>query len=338
MNSRRFLGFVHRGQTYRYKVLPMGVRNGPAFFTLYLRDLFWKYFGGNQQWFTNYQDDIFIGADSIEEREKRMEVMKEFCDKMALPINPKKVEFSDSSEGIKILGVMVKNGRLTLPIDKENKIVEVIEEICGRGTATKRQFYAVLGKLNFFRALGQGFAEIIQPIYDELKNYSSWDQQRRVTEEMNRILRRIQSELPQWSTNTIVGDVIDIKIDSSKYGAGGICYDAKNLKKPIHNWSVCWVDESNDSTLIELRGLREFLARNRQWILGTPASRWRIFSDSLNLIRYMTCGSRCEETVKRKVIEKIQQLIRELGVAPEYHHIKGTDNFEADKLSRQQKG
>lgn len=155
-----------------------------------------------------------------------MKQMMNFCSKHGLPINPAKIEFSEAIEGIKILGVMVKNGQLTLPREKEMKILEMIDAICGRGIATKRQMYELLGKLNFFRALGQGLAGTIQPVYEFLKTFEKWDQMRNINESVIRILRQIQSEIPSWTTHTIVGDCVDIQIDSSAKGVGVACYDS----------------------------------------------------------------------------------------------------------------
>jgi len=105
-STRKLLGFTHEGKSFHYTKMPMGIMNGLATFASWLRSKLTVHFG-DEDVLRNYQDNIFIGSATPLERDLNVDRILKFCELHSLPVNMKKLEKSDSKEGMRVLGMIV---------------------------------------------------------------------------------------------------------------------------------------------------------------------------------------------------------------------------------------
>jgi len=103
--------FRTRYGTYKYKVLPFRLTNGPAMYQRYINDILFNYLN---DFYTAYLDNIMIYSKNKLEHEEHVHKVLQRLRKAGLQVNIKKLEFS--VKYIKYLGFIISiNGIKTDP-------------------------------------------------------------------------------------------------------------------------------------------------------------------------------------------------------------------------------
>jgi len=196
-NTKRLLGFRLGNKTYRYLRMPMGVSAGPAVFHKWLQSKLSTFFGGACGNVVHYQDDIFVGALSAADRNGWMERLVEFAASCGL-----------------------KNGTVSLPADKREKLGAWINAVESEGCCTKRRVYQILGLINFFRSFSVSVSSCCQYLYTATRSATCWTEVVKLDSGSILALKSLLASMSEWSLSTQVVDGVRCFIDASRWGYG----------------------------------------------------------------------------------------------------------------------
>eukprot|EP01071_Lankesteria_metandrocarpae_P011090 Lankesteria_metandrocarpae@DN5408_c0_g1_i2.p1 len=329
-SCRSLLGFVGPdGFVYRYIRMPMGVRNGPAVFCRWLGSRLAGIVPSHS--IRIYQDDIFISGGSIAERALNLSRVEKVLRVHSLAINPRKTEFGET--GMNVLGVELRNGTYRLSETALRTTVAAILAVTTATTATKRQLYKVVGKVNFYRTLGADVQQLLQPVYAYTRQLTDWNTPHTTPRPVRDALVHVAGVLPNWSTSVTAAERhISIYTDASDTGLGAAVIDDNG--NVLRRWSAQHKVANFDAAQKELTALYVFLKANAPFLHEYADIPWRMYMDNLPAICYMNRSTVPPDAVKANIVAKIFNCIREYKSEVSYHHVAGVANVEADVLSR----
>ena len=145
--------FRTRYGTYKYKVLPFGLTNGPATYQRYMNDILFDYL---DDFCIAYLDDILIYSDNELEHESHVKKVLERLRNAGLQVDIKKCEFG--VKRTKYLGFIVSTDGIEVDPEK----VEVIYNWMPPKTVKGVQSF--LGFCNFYRRFIQDYGVIAKPL------------------------------------------------------------------------------------------------------------------------------------------------------------------------------
>lgn len=151
--DENFTTFRTRYGSYRYKVLPFGMSNGPATFQRYINDTLFEYL---DDFCSAYVDDVLIYSNTLEEhREHVRKVLSKLRD-AGLQVNIKKSEFHVAET--KFLGYII--GAEGIRVDPEK--VRVVRD--WNAPTSVKGVQSFLGFCNFYRKFMRNYSRITKPI------------------------------------------------------------------------------------------------------------------------------------------------------------------------------
>jgi transposase InsO family protein len=152
-DSEDLTTFRTRYGSYKYKVLPFGLTNGPATFQNYVNDLFMDCL---DQFLTAYIDDLLIYSENVLEHEEHVRKVLTRLREAGLQADIKKSEFHVTKT--KYLGFIVSTSGIEVDPNK----IEAIQywEI----PSTVRGIQSFLGFCNFYRKFIKNFGRIAKPL------------------------------------------------------------------------------------------------------------------------------------------------------------------------------
>ena len=151
--SEDYTTFRTRYGTYKYKVLPFGLTNGPATFQRFINDILMEHL---DDFCSAYLDDILIYSDSQAEHEIHVKRIMQILKDHGLQADIKKSEFS--VEKTKFLGFII--GTAGIEVDPEK--IEVIQN--WEYAANIRGVQSYLGFCNFYRRFIKDYSRICRPL------------------------------------------------------------------------------------------------------------------------------------------------------------------------------
>lgn len=185
-DDRDKTAFVTPSGTYRFKRMPMGLRNSGATFQR-LIDRFksnlnvpirghkvsdssdnntLKSQGSRPVSILGYLDDLIILSPSFEGHMEDLEAVFDRLEKFALRVNRKKSCFARDS--VKFLGHIIVPGGLQVDPEKTSAIADM------PAPKNERQLKGFLATSSWFRRFVPNYAKIAKPLTDLLKKNSSW--------------------------------------------------------------------------------------------------------------------------------------------------------------------
>ena len=156
--------FRTRYGTYKYKVLPFGLCNGPASFQRYINDILFDYL---DDFCTAYVDDILIYSRDPLEHEAQVKKVLQRLREAGLQADIKKSEFSVTST--KFLGFIISTTGVTMDPEK----VSVVKNWAIPTTVKGVQSF--LGFCNFYRKFLKCYGRVVRPLTNLTKK-GHWHQ------------------------------------------------------------------------------------------------------------------------------------------------------------------
>lgn len=152
-DSEDYTTFRTRYGTYKYKVLPFGLTNGPATFQRFINEILLEHL---DDFCSAYMDDILIYSDSPEEHEAHVKKIMTILKQHGLQVDINKSEFSVTKT--KFLGFII--GVDGIEVDPEK--ISVINDWDYADNVRGVQSY--LGFCNFYRRFIRNYSSICRPL------------------------------------------------------------------------------------------------------------------------------------------------------------------------------
>jgi transposase InsO family protein len=152
-DSEELTTFRTRYGSYKCKVLPFGLTNGPATYQRYMNDVLFDYL---DNFCTAYLDDILIYSENeLEHEEHVKKVLKRLRD-AGLQVDLKKCEFSVTRT--KYLGFVITTDGIEVDLDKVAAVVD------WKIPHTVRGIQSFLGFCNFYRRFIKDYGKVAKPL------------------------------------------------------------------------------------------------------------------------------------------------------------------------------
>lgn len=290
---------------YRYKRLPMGIKNSPDIFQSIMSDLL-----GDLDFAMTYIDDILITSNgSFEDHMEKLSLVLLRLQRVGFRANVRKCFFAKPE--LEYLGYWItRKGMQPQP-----KKVEAIMRI--KEPTTRRQLRHFLGMVNYYRDMWRRRSHLLAPltklISDKEKFHWGPEQQQAFDEIKQTMSKETLLSFPDFSKP------FHIYTDASNYQLGAvITQDGKPLA--FYSRKMNKAQQRYTTGEQELLSIVETLKEFRSLLLGQNII---VHTDHKNIIYGNLANDR---------IARWRLLLEEYG--PEYVHIAGKDNIVADALSR----
>ncbi len=153
-----FQGLKYNGKYYFYKRLVFGSRSSPAIFTLLSEAIAWIVINKYKiPSFLFLLDDYIAIIKPEEDSDRVMALITHIFGKLSIPLNPSKTV--GPTFCLEYLGLILDSDRMEirLPLDKLERLREMLDSLLLKKKCTKQQLLCLLGHLNFAcRAIGPG--------------------------------------------------------------------------------------------------------------------------------------------------------------------------------------
>ena len=314
-DSEELTTFRTRYGSYKCKVLPFGLTNGPATYQRYMNDVLFDYL---DDFCTAYLDDILIYSnDELEHKVHVKKVLQRLRD-AGLQADLKKCEFHVTRT--KYLGFIISTDGIEVDPDK----VAVVKN--WEAPSTVRGVQAFLGFCNFYRRFIRNYGVIAKPLTNLTRtdvpfsfNKACWEafEELKARLTSSDLLRHYDPER-QSMIETDASDGIIAGILSQQYGDEWypVAYFSKTMSPAECNYEI-----HDKEMLAIVRSLDQW----RPELQGT-ARRIQIYTDHRALEYFMTT---------KKLTSRQARWAEALA---EYHFIiqyrSGKQNTKADALTR----
>lgn len=314
--SEELTTFRTRYGTYKCKVLPFGLTNGPATYQRYMNDVLFDYL---DDFCTAYLDDILVySEDPLDHTVHVQKVLQRLRD-AGLQVDIKKCEFGVTRT--KYLGFIISTDGIEVDADK----VSVVRD--WQAPTTVRGIQSFLGFCNFYRRFIRNYGVIAKPLVRLTKtgvpfqfNRQCWDAFEELKSRLtsSSILRHYDPEL-QSMVETDASDGVIAGVLSQQHPDGEwypVAYFSKTMAPAECNYSI-----HDKEMLAIVKSLDEWRPE-----LQNTAKRIQIYTDHKALEYFMTT----KQLTGRQA--------RWAEALSEYHFIvmyrAGQQNAKADALTR----
>jgi hypothetical protein len=151
--------FRSRYGSFKYKVMPFGVTNGPATFQRYINTALAEYL---DDFVTVYVDDVLIYSESYEEHVRHVKLVLARLREAGLQASLPKCEFHTTKT--RFLGFIVSTEGVTVDPTKVEAVVS------WRTPTTVKSVQSFLGFCNFYRRFIKDYGRIAKPLYSLTKS------------------------------------------------------------------------------------------------------------------------------------------------------------------------
>lgn len=314
VDSRDYTGFTHRGKTYRFTVMPFGLKTSSASLARALDIVLTD----EVKEFTRiYVDDCLIISRSVEEHLKHIKLLLENFSRANITINFKKSQFFRKE--IKYLGFIISTTGITTDEEKVAAIKNFPRP------KNQKQLKSFLGLTNFYNRFTDKYASFTQPLLELLKK----DKRFRWTEELDQQFERVK----RLFVDTVILKYPDsrkpyfLQTDASKYALGGQLYqmdDEDQIAVIAYTSRTFKGSELNyHAAEKELLSIVHCLVKFRTYLLG---HKFTIITDN----KALTFLNKCHLTSSR--MTRWILAIQEFDFTVQ--HCSGKSNIVADLLSR----
>ena len=301
---------------YRYKRLPMGIKNSPDIFQQKISDLM----EGLEDFIRAYLDDILIiTKGSYEDHlEKLAEVLKRL-QKAGLQVNLPKSKIA--VQELEYLGYWLTPKGIR-PMAKK---VEAIKNL--QAPKTVKQVRSFLGMVNYYKDMWKHRSHLLAPLTDLTANKDGKTGKRRGPIKWEKVHQEAFDKIKQAMTDDVMlsfpdfNKPFEIHTDASDFQLGSVIMQDR---KPIAFYSRKLNSAQRNYTVgeREMLSIVETLRSYRNILLGHEVIIW---TDHMNLVNDRTR----HESAR---IQRWVWLLEEFG--PKFKYLPGPDNPVADALSR----
>ncbi|UYV68869.1 K02A2.6-like, partial [Cordylochernes scorpioides] len=313
-NSRNLLAFVTLDSQYEFCRLPYGFKNSPQIYHRAINQVMQKY---KLNFVTHYFDDFIIFSDTLEDHLQHLQQFLTVCQHENIKLNYNKCSFFKTN--IDFLGYTVTAGTYA----PQTRNLDTISAI--KPPTNQKTLQSFLGAVNVYNKFIPDYARLRAPLNKLLKKDVKWNwdpdcQQAFTTlkESLTSkpVLHLYQVGLPcrlycDASTQGIAGILKQVHPDGQVHP---VQYFSRALRAHERNYTVSELEclaivESVDKFRIYLTGIKFTIYTDHQalqWLKTIKNPSGRLFRWSLRLSTYNY----------------------------EIHYLKGSQQYEADLLSR----
>ena len=306
--------FVTPQGTYRFEVMPYGLKNAPATFQRLMNQLV-----ADIDNCAVYIDDLIVFSDTWEDHLVHLEKVLVRLSEASLVLNLKKCEFVKAH--VQYLGYIVGQGKVCPPLSKVEAIAKVPRP------ENRRGLQRFLGMIGYYRRFVTNFSDVTAPLTELLKKGKMFQW----TPECEHAFQSIKDLL----TNRPILHSPDFKrpfklaTDASNLGAGAVLLqsDHNDVDHPISYFSRKFNSAQQNYSVVEKELLAIILALQFFSAYLPPSGPVITIYTDHHPLKFLD-----------KFKNKNQRLTRWSLLLQEYNldvqHVKGVHNVLADGLSR----
>jgi transposase InsO family protein len=290
---------------YRYKRLPMGIKNSPDVFQAVINDLL-----GDLDFVQVYLDDILITSNgSFQDHLKKLHLVFKRLEQANFRANLHKCFFAQDE--LDYLGYWLTRQGL----QPQPKKVEAILRLTP--PKTKRQLRHFLGMVNFYRDMWRMRSHLLAPLSALVSTKVKFEWRQEHQDAFEKVKTLISKETLLTFPN--FNEPFHIFTDASKYQLGAVIMQNEKLIA-FYSRKLNSAQRKYTTGEQELLSVVETLKEFRNILFGQQIV---VHTDHKNILYKKLSNDR---------IIRWRLLLEEYG--PEYVHIAGRDNVVADALSR----
>ncbi|UYV65863.1 hypothetical protein LAZ67_3005743, partial [Cordylochernes scorpioides] len=313
-NSRNLLAFVTLDSQYEFCRLPYGFKNSPQIYHRAINQVMQKY---KLNFVTHYFDDFIIFSDTLEDHLQHLQQFLTVCQHENITLNYNKCSFFKTN--IDFLGYTVTAGTYA----PQTRNLDTINAI--KPPTNQKTLQSFLGAVNVYNKFIADYARLRAPLNKLLKKDVKWNWDQDCQQAFTTLKESLTSK-PVLHLYQ-VGLPCRLYCDASTQGIAGILkqvhpdgqvhpvqYFSRALRAHERNYTVSELEclaivESVDKFRIYLTGIKFTIYTDHQalqWLKTIKNPSGRLFRWSLRLSTYNY----------------------------EIHYLKGSQQYEADLLSR----
>ncbi len=303
----------HRG-VWQYKVMPFGLKNGPAAYQRLMDSVLGEIKG---DFCACYMDDLIIASETWEEHIEHIDIVLKCLLKAGLTVNPDKLQIG--LQTIKYLGMIFSPGVMQ---PNPEKIRAIKDYPIPKNQKDLQRF---IGCLGFFRIYMYFVSVLLDPLHKLISKGSNWVWTEKHTECFNKIKEAISEDaklsLPDMNRPFVIRtDACDIGISAilMQEDTDGILkaisFASRSLNKAERNYST-----SHKECLAVIYGVRKF----RMYIEYSPF----VVETDHQALKWLMSQKEPTGRLARWALD-----LQEFDIEIKYR--KGSENQLADALSR----
>ena len=302
-----------------WNVMPFGLKNGPSTWSRFILEVL-----GGLEFVFVYFDDILVFSDNEDSHYDFLDIIFQRLNKYNLTINYEKSTFCSPS--VKFLGHDISGNGIT-PTDER---IAYIRDLPKPKTVSAMR--KCLGVFSFYRRFVGKAAELLAPLYDELKGRSGKNDRTpiRWTTSLSETFERVKRAFCDYTLLSFVSDNAPLRLtcDASGVAIGGvleqiiddeprpIAFYSEKLKGSQLNWAT--YDK-------ELYALYASVKHFEHLVQGIDLT---LVTDHKPLLTVFTAKARITLERRSRYVEFISQFTTRI------EHIAGAKNTVADTISR----
>ena len=314
--NEKLTTFVTSMGSYKYRVLPFGLTNGPASWQHYMNDLLFNFLN---EFCQVYLDDILIYSKSKKKHIVHVRAILEKLKEAGLQVNIEKCEFFKKK--VAFLGVILSVDGLRMDPKKIQVIVD-----WARPTNLK-EVQAFVGFVNFYRRFIRDFSKKAKALTRMTKKLVEFEWTTEAEEAFN-LLKKTMTEAPILRHYDRTKQAI-LETDSSDYVNAGVLsqYDDEGVLHPVAFYSRNMIPAECNYEIYdkELLAIIRCLEHWRPELEGTDEP-IKIFTDHKGLETFMTS----KKLTPRQA--RWAEILSEFNIAIQFQ--SGAQNVKADALTR----
>ena len=300
---------------FEFITMPFGLKQAPMTFQRAMNQLL-----SGLDYATAYLDDIAIYSNTWEEHLVHLEEVCKRLKAAGLTLNAKKCCIGGST--VKYLGYQVGSGQVAPLSAKIEAIIQLPRPV------TKSDVRSYLGSVGFYRRFVPYFSEIATPLTNLLKGSRKGDISLNWNDDCETAFQKLKSVIMQ-SPVLLAPDfsqAFEIFTDASEVGiAAVLTQQQEGVPRPVAYFSRKLLDREKRYSTVE-KELLAIIAALDHFNVYVGCSPIKVHSDHRPLVWLRQCTTANQRVLRWALI------LSEYDVVVE--HIKGSENYLADMLSR----
>jgi hypothetical protein len=331
----KYLRFKMAGQAYQWKVLPFGLSSAPRVFSKVLAPLVaWARLQGIHVY--PYLDDWLLRGPDPRELQSQLQQLIRLLQDCGWLINLEKSVLTPSQD-LQFIGArfLTQQGLAVLPKDRMEVLVREVGHLKAQESESARGFLRVLGLMNACIEVVRYARLHMRPVQIYLLYH--WRPSSRDLHQQIPVDDHLRKHLKFWESPHLLSQGVPLQFpppqeilvtDASNLGYGGYLESGGQMQGL---WSE--VDLMENSHI----NLKEMEAVHRACVHFLPRIRGKqllVRCDNASVVAYLNKeGGTRSPSLCIKTYQLVH-LLRDNNVSLQSVHIKGTDNVQADSLSR----
>ena len=330
--DRLLLGMMWDGKVYVDKTLPFGLRSAPLIFTAVADALMWMMQQKGVTTVDHYLDDfITLGKPNSAECLANFRIMLETCRVAGFPVEPDKSE--GPSSRMTFLGIEIDSDsmEMRLPLDKLQRLREVLREWRGKKGCKKRDLLSIIGSLSHACKVIKLGRPFLRRLIELSKRENKLDHFVRLNAEARSDIEWWFRFANTWNGVSLMYQVssvkcsIEMKSDASgSWGCGAFC----GRKWFQLKWPSSLIDHN-----ITVKELTPIVLAAAVWGEDWSAKNVKVWCDNSSVVDIINKGE-SKELDALHLMRCLSFFKAKFQFSLFAEHIAGEDNDLADALSR----